>query len=93
MERENPGSWDAGDQCRELSAGVRAWRGVLMTSGRGATAAHGPHPPIWLVSKIVLSGRRCVMPGGEATSSDRIGSEKCASDKAADAIMLLFERH
>ena len=48
MERENHGSRDAGDQCRELSAGVRAWRGVLMTSGRGATAAHGPHPPIWL---------------------------------------------
>ena len=34
MERENRGSRDAGDQCRELSAGVRAWRGVLMTSGR-----------------------------------------------------------
>ena len=61
MEREKRGSRDAGDQRRELSAGVRAWRGVLMTSGRGATAAHGPHPPIWLVSKIVLSGRRSVL--------------------------------
>ena len=59
VERENRGSRDAGDQCRELSAGVRAWRGVLMTRGRAQPPPTGPHPPIWLVSKIVLSARRC----------------------------------
>ena len=60
VERENRGSRDAGDQCRELSAGGRAWRGVLMTRGRAQPPPTGPHPPIWLVSKIVLSARRCV---------------------------------
>ena len=67
MEREKCGSPDAGDQtpveCRGLSAGacpVRAlacrrgpWRAHMTRRTSAATAAH---PPLSLVSKIVLSG-------------------------------------
>ena len=58
MEREKRGSQDAGDQCRELSAGVRAWRGVLMTSGRGALASVKKSCTFRFLADDVISSRQ-----------------------------------